>query len=380
MDTVLLIAASVVTGCLLVFFVLRSSVKNKNQQGTAARRKDGGGRVRSPGSKKERNASSAAFKGRKRSAGRESTQTAEEDAQPAKEKPVQVRKRRVASGNAEVKEEKQLFSFPDNNFTSRDPLMSDRVSAARLDDLINQKFEGIDDRFDAKVEEDKNSGGPSEIMFSCGKAGTLQDEAVEKGSGAQAAAQEQADAGEEPETEEETSDIGNVPSSGRDGKEPAAVFKNLVFKQRENTADFVSRIKPAYSLEYAGSSAKMVIFSGSVKMPKQDGHGNMELYNCHVYDGMKPKKWDDIFEVRVRRGQKVHVDLGVGVLLPEGYALQLTESQELGKKFGLQLVSSTIICREEAADSIIIDLVGCTDISYVSKNQSLVKCRVVRVA
>lgn len=291
---------------------------------------------------------------------------------------AQIRKKRVVTEDGpKLQEDKILFAFPDDDSIGNDPLMGDRVSNAQLDHLLDREFAPRDLADGASG---SGSSGEGSILFMDNDVNVvddvvLQDDDKEEASPVDLDGMENAGTELEDLSLEETSN-----ASDTEADSGIIKFNNLHFKSRNNSADFTELLPEHYEPHYKAGAAKLVIFHDSVKLPKQDGMGMMALYNSHVYDGTHPKEWDNIFEVRVHRGQRVSVDLGVGVFLPEGYALQLVTAPELEQKFGLRLVSNSIIGREEAANSIIVEFVGCSDISYVAKNQSLLRCRVVKVA
>lgn len=280
---------------------------------------------------------------------------------------AQVRKRRVPDdNNSKQGENEPVFIFPDTSYCAYDPLASDKSINSQLDELLRDH--SGDNKIPNEYDYESNIGTEDSALELTAEQSEVTEQLID-----------------EQTTMLEDDPAETLPNSAagqmiHSENLTEIEFSNLHFKHRSNKTFCLERLPREYKFHYVGETAQLVIYNDSVKLPQQDNTGRTMLFNSHVYSDNRPKRWDDIMEIRIHRGQTISVDFGVGVFLPEGYALQLIASPSLTEKFGLQLTGNTILGREEASNSIIVTFIACSDTSYIAKNQSLLSCKVVRVA
>lgn len=319
---------------------------------------------------------------------------------------VQIRKRRGTAEETVAEKEKPIFEFTSGFDDNTDPtkgdnksnkqleaLLGDDFNPGNLNDLMtsndeqlndeNIAFRFIDDNADDSDDDDKETKQTAESEESVKQTTaksvkeSMTDQTVtesEKGLAKQMAVES---------VRESVTDQMATESVKKPVTTPIVMhdtFQNILFKQRISAYSILDRFPESIEPEYDGESVEIIFYNKHVKNPTKDDHGMVALYNGNVYDGDKPKLWDTVFEVRVTKNQTVQVDLGIGMFLPEGCALQIVENSELLSKFGLRMKSQPIIQRKEAAFPIILEFEGCTYTSYIAKNQPLVSCRVVKLA
>lgn len=157
-------------------------------------------------------------------------------------------------------------------------------------------------------------------------------------------------------------------------------FKNSGLKFPERPHDKkVSELLPAeLQFNYDGDDVALSIESPDVKAPVPKD-GMIVLYNSHIYKNGVYVPWDVRFEAQLQEGEEAVVDTGVGIRVPHGFGIKIVPVDNIRTKFGLELTSGENVSQRDAAFSLKFTVRSVDVISYISKNQPLVRIKIFRI-
>lgn len=182
---------------------------------------------------------------------------------------------------------------------------------------------------------------------------------------------------DEPAPEDEYASAKDVPTEFVPG---SVSFKNsgLKFPKRPHEKK-VSELLPAeLQFNYDGDDVALSIESPDVKAPVPKD-GMIVLYNSHIYKNGAYVPWDVRFEAQLQEGEEAVVDTGVGIRVPHGFGIKIVPVDNIRTKFGLELVSGENVSQRDAAFSLKFTVRSVDVISYVSKNQPLIRIKIFRI-
>lgn len=90
--------------------------------------------------------------------------------------------------------------------------------------------------------------------------------------------------------------------------------------------------------------------------------------------------FDKVGEVHIQKDTRVEVDFGTSFVLPAGVAISMSMVPECEQKFGLMLISDSVISGKDSLFTLVAEFKALDDIAYVSKFRSVVKIRFVKEA
>lgn len=144
----------------------------------------------------------------------------------------------------------------------------------------------------------------------------------------------------------------------------------------------IQRAISLYSSKNGGACANDIVIRYSTDSLPQatvtDG-GTLALPNCRVFSAGRIVEWDQINELRVPKGETVELDLGVSILLPDFYELELVSVHNLRAKYGLMMQQPVNVSRQDAMFPLTVTLKAVEDLAYIQKFQSIIQARVIRV-
>ena len=144
----------------------------------------------------------------------------------------------------------------------------------------------------------------------------------------------------------------------------------------------IQRAISLYNSKNGGACANDIVIRYSTDSLPQatvtDG-GTLALPNCRVFSAGRVVEWDQINELRVPKGETVELDLGVSILLPDFYELELVSVHNLRAKYGLMMQQPVSVSRQDAMFPLTVTLKAVEDLAYIQKFQSIIQARVIRV-
>lgn len=108
-------------------------------------------------------------------------------------------------------------------------------------------------------------------------------------------------------------------------------------------------------------------------------NGTLTLPNYRVFSDGRMVEWDNINELRIPKGATVELDLGVSILLPDFYELELISVHDLRTKYGLMMQQPVKVSRQNAMFPLTVILTAVEDLAYIQKFRSIIQARIVRV-
>ena len=152
----------------------------------------------------------------------------------------------------------------------------------------------------------------------------------------------------------------------------------LKFPERPHTKKVSELLPVELQINYDDDDVAITIESPDVKTPLQKD-GMIVLYNSHLYKNGEFVPWDVRYEHQLPEGEEIVVDTGIGIRVPHGFGIKLVPVANMKTKFGLELASSEIVSQREAAFSLKFTVRSVDVISYIAKNQPLIKIKIFKI-
>jgi hypothetical protein len=105
------------------------------------------------------------------------------------------------------------------------------------------------------------------------------------------------------------------------------------------------------------------------------GDGYLSLANYRIYTHDVKENWDELFEVKARKGDFFEVETGVALIIPEGYLLEISVSKYSKEKYSIDF-DTVVLDNVEAAKPIILN-VKAEEGAYLSRIGRVIECRLV---
>ena len=102
----------------------------------------------------------------------------------------------------------------------------------------------------------------------------------------------------------------------------------------------------------------------------------LQIANYRVYVNGRLCEWDELYEIKFRKGSKIELETGVSFRIPEGYCLEFSISEENQNKFSVNM-QPTRLSAKEARQQVILWL-NALEGAYLSKIGRVIECRVVK--
>ena len=92
-----------------------------------------------------------------------------------------------------------------------------------------------------------------------------------------------------------------------------------------------------------------------------------------VFVNGRKRNFNSVHEVRLKRDDKVELDLGVSAVVPKGYVLEFRNVENSKTKFGIEVPAGTAVGAHDALYPIVVQVNPVDDLAYVCQNRSIVR-------
>lgn len=116
------------------------------------------------------------------------------------------------------------------------------------------------------------------------------------------------------------------------------------------------------SLRYASGVSEVKVDNGWIYFPIKQ-----------VFVNGRKSNFNNVHEVRLKRNDRVELDLGVSAVIPRGYALEFRNVENAKTKFGIEVPDGTVIRAQDALYSMVVPVNPIDDLAYVCQNRSIVR-------
>lgn len=165
---------------------------------------------------------------------------------------------------------------------------------------------------------------------------------------------------------DDSADTIEVPVEKTDGIKKSKESQDIISKLDRAVKKYVDPQNgfkcETISLRYASGVNEVKVDNGWIYFPIKQ-----------VFVNGRKSNFNNVHEVRLKRNDRVELDLGVSAIIPRGYVLEFRNVENAKTKFGIEVPDGTVIRAQDALYSMVVPVNPIDDLAYVCQNRSIVR-------